>query len=321
MLVGGLVFLAALAWRVNLSEVLATFARVSVPWTLAGFAVLVIPYVLRAWRFQVLLSVRLPLYDLFYVTVVHTFARDMLPLGLGEAFYPGFLKAQRGVPLVEAVGTLAVAHVLDLVTLGCFFVIAFSQIAAPVPQLAQAAGLVNLALAAGVVIGAVLWALRYPVMRTWERWTGPGGSLSDERWQAWLSRISRALAALQVITSTRTLLMAGMLSVLLWAITLVGTGIVYQAIGLDLDIAELALLVSAMHFFSVLPIHSVGGLGTLDSLWVVLIMAFGIQQSPALSYTILRRILSTAFSILMGTVGLFKLGLRPWSSHPPANSV
>jgi uncharacterized membrane protein YbhN (UPF0104 family) len=115
--------------------------------------------------------------------------------------------------------------------------------------------------------------------------------------------------------------MAGMLSVLLWAITLVGTGIVYQAIGLDLDIAELALLVSVMHFFSVLPIHSVGGLGTLDSLWVVLIMAFGIQQSPALSYTILRRILSTAFSILMGTVGLFKLGLRPWSSPPPANSV
>ena len=320
-LASGLLFLVVLAFQVNLTEALTAFTQVSLPWTLAGFGVLVIPYVLRAWRFQVLLSERLPLSDLFYVTLVHSFARDMLPLGLGEAFYPSFLKTQRGVPLVEAVGSLAVTHVLDLTTLGFLFIIALSRIAAKIPQLARVTSVIHLALLGTVLAGLVLWVLRRPVLGAWDRWTRQGESQLGVRWKPLVDVISRALAAVQAITSARVLAVAEVLTLLLWIVTLAGTGIVYGAMGFSLGVWELTVLVSMMYFFAVLPIHSVGGLGTLDSLWVILILAFGIPHSFALSYTVLRRVFSTVFSILLGFIGLFKLGLRPWSRRPPTNSI
>ncbi|MBU0495966.1 MAG: flippase-like domain-containing protein [Chloroflexi bacterium] len=318
-LVSGVLFLVILALQVNPAEVLAAFTQVSLPWIIVGFALLVVSYMLRAWRFQILLSQHLPFPDLFYITLVHSFACDVLPLGLGEVFYPGFLRTQRDIPLTESVSSLMVVHILDLLTLGIFFVVALPNIATDIPWLMQIASVINLMLVAMLGAVGILWVLRRSVLTTWDRWATRQRPAAGPRAGAVLDLTDRTLRVMLTITSARTLVMSGALTVLLWLVTLGGTAIIYQGMGLILKPWALTLLISLMYFFGVLPIHSVGGIGTLDSLWVILIMAFGIPQGPALSYTILRRVLSSAFSLFMGGIGLFKLGIRPWSRQSPAN--
>jgi len=217
-----------------------------------------------------------------------SFAFTATPGKLGEAVRSLYLKPH-GVPYPESLSALFVERLLDLAATLLFAAVGVLYFGRYAPFVAVPVG--------GVVL--ILLLLGNARLRAWLRalWAGRGAGVLD------------ALGAASVLSRGWPLALGLALSLLGWGAEALAFHLTLHLIGLELPFAAslgiygLAITVGALSF---LP----GGLGGTEAVMILLLTLSGVSAADAGAATILLRLATLWFAVLLGVGVALSLGRR-----------
>ena len=238
---------ALLAWflsGVDLHELERVLSEARLGWIAAGVVSVLATYVVRAWRWQVLLA---PIFlgptgyakrgvsfrNAFRVTVMGFTATNLLPGRLGEILRPYLISRVEPVSTAASLATILIERLLDLAAVMLLFGAFLFTTAANVGADVKWAG----ALASGIAVGSLvvlIFGAGHPaVLRRW-------ADAVIARLPAKIAGVTRRFAhtlvdGLLVMRQPRAVTVAAALSVLLWLS--ISLTIWFSALALDLTFA------------------------------------------------------------------------------------
>jgi uncharacterized protein (TIRG00374 family) len=276
-------------------------------WLVPALAGLAVAVVIRAWRWRLLFApeTRPPLGAVTRALLVGQLFNVILPMRAGEAARIVVLHQETRTSRVEAVGTAVVERLYDVLAL-LLLVIAAAPFLPEVTWLDRAALLAG-ALLAVVVVGAVVVG-RFGA-RPVRVVLAPLALLpvvTRAHVDAAAERLVRGLGALH---RPKLVLPAFVLSVVSWLVLAVSNWLVLVAFDLGLGYAAGVLILVTTTLSLVIP-SAPGGIGVFEAGGVVALRAYGIDDSTALSVTVVLHALNVFPYVVAGAIVLHRHALR-----------
>ena len=255
---------------------------------------------MRGARWRVLLApiASIPYRRVLGYTSIGYLANNVLPARLGELVRSHSLGEKEGVARTTVLGTVVVERVIDTV-----MVVAIAAVAVLVLSIRgvmTSAVLLGLAFAALLVVGLGIGVAAHRL---------PGA----ERVAAYVERWPRVVAiartlrdGLAVVARPRTLFGALAFSVVAWSAS-IGTFLAAgQAVGLELTVAQGALLASGVALATIVP-SGPGYLGTFELTAVGICSLFGIERDIAFAMALLVHVMILAVTSIGGVIAWIAL--------------
>jgi len=263
---------------------------------------------LRALRWQRLLR---PIASVRYRSMlgyllVGYLANNVLPARLGELVRSHYLGDREGISRASALGTVVVERIVDLVavvgiaSVSLLVLSVRGVVASAVLVGAAVAGLFLLALALGIVAHRLPGADR--------------ARAAVERWPQVRELASRLQGGLAVAGRPRTLAEALGVSAVAWTVAILAWAAVGQSIGVELSMAQAALLASGVALASAVPAGP-SNLGTFELAAVQIGKAIGVPADSAFALGLIVHAAILVTTSVGGGVAVARLG---WE-RPPAD--
>lgn len=290
-------FVLAAFVRIDLSKVWVTAQKVGVSGVAAAFGLYLAANVIRAARVWLLLGGAYSFGDLVAVSFLHLFYGTFLPFKIGEFSFL-FLMKRQGLRMAKGLPILMVARIGDVLALAMIFfgVLPFAGALPPVVSAAPWAVLIGVAMLGAVVVAALVF--HRVILRRLQHF------LDGTRWQGF-SRLRLALHDLEEVLQSihaRKFVVVLILSGLIWCVNLGVTYMLVEFAGFDLTVGQVVLIGCLASFISLVPLHGVAGLGTMDATRVVLFSIFGVAAAEALGFSLFKQFMTLAFAAVMGLV-------------------
>jgi uncharacterized protein (TIRG00374 family) len=305
-LVGAAISIAALWFVLRGTDVAKTadiLSHADLRWFVVGGSFMAVDLGFRALRWQRLLRpiahIRYP--PMLAYLLVGYLANNVLPARLGELVRSHYLGDREGISRAAALGTVVVERIVDLVACvaiaaAALLILSVRGVVANVVLLGAAVtGLFLIALAVGIVAHRIpgldqIRALidRYPRVRDVAR------SLQE---------------GLTVAARPRTVGEAILVSGASWVMAILAFAAVGQALGLQLSMAQAALIVSGVALVSAVPAGP-SNLGTYELAAQELGKAVGLEPSSALALGFLAHLGILLVTSIGGAIAFARLGWR-----------
>lgn len=272
----------------ELREVADALGRLTLATWLPAFGLHCALYVLRAWRFALLLprDVRVEPAPFLAVCGAHTLAAFVLPAKIGEATFVLYARRSCGVPAEAGIASLVVSRLLDMALLAGGFGIAcfalersgaFPHVAWFVPL---GAGLAVVAVAAFALTlrSDVLARVASGTLRALGlARTTIGGKLA--------ARIDGLAGALRAAGGEGRLAKAALVSIPLWLVVFLFCVVLARALGLPetTTLAEATFGSSLAILTSLIPVSAFANFGTLELGWTLGFGVLGVPHDLALA--------------------------------------
>ena len=286
-MIAGALLLVLLRWGgVSVADVRAALGKLEWRVYAGALALHVGIYLLRAWRFRVLLEgagsggfgAQLG------VTLAYGMASIVLPAKVGELSYVVYAERVLGVEARQALAVLVLARVLDLATLALGMGIACGVVALAgggPPEWMGTAALAALGLA--LVMFLVAWHGEWLVrVGVW-----CSRRLRVERWKLGarvVEKVESAGQALEEAARGSKMWGAVLLSVLAWLGVFGFCALLAQGMGIgEVGFAEAVFGSGVAIVTSLLPLSAFASFGTLEAGWVVGFGVFGVGREVALA--------------------------------------
>jgi glycosyltransferase 2 family protein len=269
--------------RARLDEVWAALAESDYAWIAPGLAALAAWFFMRAERWRSLFAAarRPPLRAAASALFVGYLFNNILPARAGEAARIVALNRRAGAPLAETTATVVIERIFDVLSLLLLLFVGLPWL----PDLAwiRAAALFGavlvLALAAAILI---LARFRERPLRFVFRQLGRLPGVSEDRLQQAPANFVHGLLGLRDV---RTALVAFAWTTASWIV--LGVGFWSVMLAFDLGLSPLAgeLVVIGVGLALILP-SSPAALGVFEGATVIVLSAYGVSDSRALSYAL-----------------------------------
>jgi uncharacterized protein (TIRG00374 family) len=305
-IVGAAISIAAL-WFVlrgtDLAKTADILSRADLRWFALGASFMALDLGFRALRWQRLLR---PIATVRYrpmlgYLLIGYLANNILPARLGELVRSHYLGDREGISRAAALGTVVVERVVDLVACvaiaaTALLILSVRGVVANVVLLGAAVtGLFLIALAVGIV------AHRIPGLDRIRALIDGFPRIRD---------VARSLQeGLAVAARPRTVGEAILVSGASWIMAVLAFAAIGQALGLQLSMAQAALIVSGVALVSAVPAGP-SNLGTYELAAQELGKAVGLEQSAALALGVLAHIAILAVTSIGGAIAFARLGWR-----------
>jgi glycosyltransferase 2 family protein len=247
-------------------------------------------------------------------TYIGYLANNVLPARLGELYRSHALGEGEGVSRTTVLGTVVVERVVDTVMVVA--IAALAVVVLSVRGVMSSAVLLGFAFVTLLVIGLGLGMAAHRL---------PGASRVTEiiaRWPRILELARRLREGLAVAGRPRTLVGALLFSAVAWAAstgTFLAAG---QAVGVELSLAQAALLTSGVALVSIIP-SGPGYVGTFELTVVGIAEGFGIPRDSAFALGLLVHLMILATTSIGGVIALVAVRRRRAGSEAanPAEGV
>jgi uncharacterized protein (TIRG00374 family) len=293
---------------VALDDALDALADSDLLWLVPALPVFSLAIALRALRWWSLFAAaeRPPLRSVTYALLIGYFFNNILPARAGEAARVIALHKRAATPKAEAVGTVVVERLFDVLAL---LIVLFASY----PWLPEISWL-RAAAVFGAVVVTVLLALVVVIVRYDERavhWLlSPLRRVKRagvaERLEAAAVNATRGLVALR---DPRIALRGMALTIASWVTLGVSYWILTLGFHLDLPLVAGLLVTVAINLSLVLP-SSPAALGVFEAATVIALRAFDVPQAEALSYALVLHLLNLVPFLLIGAALLGPGALR-----------
>jgi hypothetical protein len=279
-----------------------------------SFGVYLASYFGRAARFAVLMPGLHGMVHLASIAGRHNFLNLVLPLRTGELSLPWMLHRECGRSLAEGGATLLVCRVLDLLCVAAYLSLGIAWYGVGGSTAEHVTPRVT-----AVLVGlALIIPLMGPVARKVSTLTGEG---EGGRIRSFLSRAAGHLGAM----SLRRLATATLVSLGTWALTyttyyfmvqaMAGPDAVGQELG-GIGYARSLVGTTGLHLSTVLPVNTLGGVGTWETGWVGgYTLLAGVDKEAAGISGVVSHLLNFGFITVIGGAG-FLLRKKPDASPP-----
>jgi glycosyltransferase 2 family protein len=279
-------------------EVLATAAP---GWVVFMLAMTTLDLLFRAWRWQRLLA---PIHVVPYPRMlaylgVGYVANNVLPARLGELVRSHYLGDREGISRTTTLGTVVVERVVDTA-----MVVA---IAATAIVVLQVRGLVaNAVLVGFAFVGLLVLAIAFLILAHRLPGAARVTALAD-RWPRIQDLVGKLRGGLAVAGKPRTLGEALALSACAWTATTLGFAAGAQAVGVQLTLAQAALLASGTALATAVPAGP-GNLGTFDLAAATIAQTLGVPVNTAFAIALLTHASTLLVTTVLGSIALLRLG-------------
>jgi glycosyltransferase 2 family protein len=305
--VGAVVLIAV---KVDVGAALAMMKGVS-PAVLAYASLIYLSaHVFRALRFGAALGREAPPFTcLLSIVSIHNFLNQVMPVRSGEGAYPVLARKVAGIGYSRGVSTLILVRAYDLAAFFSILVMALIY-----RSLAGAPHMLRpLALAAGVAAAAVMFrhvgylsarAVRLGML-VLSHLGGrilPGG--------VWLTAAGRLASEFDSVEAGGNKAAVAVYSLMVWAATFLLFHLFVNAVGGGAGFVQSVIGSSGAVLTGLLPVNTVGSVGTLEGGWLLGFMFVGIARETALASGLLMHSFVILFGALLSAGGAVFLRLR-----------
>ena len=305
-IVGGVISIVALWFvlrGVDLARTGDLLRSADLRWVAFATALVVLDLAFRGLRWQRLLRplAAVPYRSMFGYLLIGYVANNVLPARLGELIRVHYLGDREGISRASALGTVVVERVVDLVAVVAIAAVALlvlsvrGIVANAILVGAAVAGLLLIALALGIV------AHRLPGMDRIAGLVNRYPRIQD---------LARSLqGGLAVAGKPRTLVEAMLASAVSWSCAILALAAMGQALGLQLTIAQAALITSGVALASAVPAGP-SNLGTFEFAAVEIGKAIGVPADSAFALALLIHAAILVVTSVGGGIAFARLGWR-----------
>lgn len=296
-----LALLALLLRQIGWQQTLETLRGAKFPYLAVAFVLYLVGIVVRAYRWQILLSalsMDLPLARLTALYFVGTFFSNFLPTGIGGDVVRVYELSKQSKRPIESVGTVLLDRATGLLVL---FLIALMALIFSYPLIAPnvAAAILLLCLGSWAGLGLVL-------QRDWlEKW----GLLRI------MAKVKQLRELYESVTACGPKAIAGALAISLVfnALLIAVNYLIALSLGVEISLWYFLLFVPLISFLLVLPI-SLSGLGVREGGYVYLFAQAGVSAPLALAMSLLFYALNVVSGLIGGVLYAFE-GARGYVEH------
>ena len=288
---------------VDLAAAADTLRTANPVWIAVMFVTVCLDVGARGGRWKVLLTpiASIPYRRVLGYTYIGYLANNVLPARLGELVRSHSLGEKEGIARTTVLGTVVVERVVDTVVVVA--IAAISVLVLSIRGVMTSAVLLGLAFASLLVIGLGIGVAAHRL---------PGA----ERVAAYVERWPRVVAlgrmlrqGLAVVAHPRTVLGALVFSAIAWTASILTFLAAGQAVGIELTLAQGALLSSGVALATIVP-SGPGYVGTFELTAVSICALFGIERDPAFAMALLVHVMILAVTSAGGIVAYVALRHR-----------
>ena len=303
--------------KIDYRDLWSTLVSVRYWWLLPGLAIYFVGVLVRAWRWQFLLTPlkKVSIKTLFPIINIGYMGNNVFPLRMGEVLRAVVLKRHESVSISGSLATIVVERIFDavvvigfvLLNLGELVALPGSGIFTQLSSLATwAVGIFLAGLAVFVLIAVFPKPAQKVIHGVIEK------VIPEKGRKALIDVADKFLDGLMSLRSPAQALMILLTSILIW---LLETGLYWsvdQALGLGLNFGQLMLLNGVVNLVLLIP-AAPGGLGTFDAAVRTMLEAYGIVAELALGYALVLRIALWVPITIVGAVYFIREGLK-WTT-------
>jgi uncharacterized membrane protein YbhN (UPF0104 family) len=288
---GGIIFYFIAVWA-GVENIWYQIADINAGYLSIYLGLTIGTYLLRAWRFQLLIGGNGIISKLYGVVSIHNLMVNLLPFSGGELSYPLLLKRYGlSARFFDGIPSIVFARFQDILLSGFFFGAALIWVGRLSGILVET--LVNLILLSVLVVGIGCLIYRLSAQE-------PG-------------LIARARFFLsEVISSVKNFNRSVWLGSFVIASTarvtsIIATFYLIQAVGLSLSFSTVFLICSAYVFLPLLPINTVAGLGITEGFLLAFFVGSGVDERTAAVASVHVHLLQLMIAASLGLFGALHL--------------
>jgi len=248
------------------------------------------------WLLRPIKLVRYP--RMLGYTYLGYLANNVLPARLGELFRSHAAGEGEGISRTTVLGTVVVERVVDtviVVGLGALAVVVLS-----VRGIMSSAVLLGAAFVALLIVGLALGMALHRL---------PGADRVTafvERWPKVVELARRLREGLAVAAKPATLIGALAFSAVAWSASIVSFLAAGQALGIELTVAQAALVTSGVALAMIVP-SGPGNLGTFELTAVAIMASFGVDRDSAFAVALLVHAIQLLVTSVGGVIAALRL--------------
>lgn len=297
---------------VDVGAALEVLGTASPAWVAVMVVTVLADVAARGARWRVLLAplAEIPYRRVLGYTYIGYLANNVLPARLGELVRSHALGEGEDVSRTSVLGTVVVERVVDTVIV--VGLAALAVVVLSVRGVMTSAVLLGAAFVTLLVVGLGLAMALH-------RLPGAERVLAfASRWPRLVELARRLRAGLAVAARPRTLTGALLFSALAWTASILTFLAGGQAVGVELSLAEGALLSSGVALATIVP-SGPGYLGTFELTAVGIMASFGIDRDSAFAAALLVHAMILGVTTVGGVIAAFRLrvGFRPEMEPDP----
>ncbi len=310
---GGFLYFALRGLRIG--EIWEPLKSARYGWLLPGVLVYFLAVIVRSWRWHYLLRPmkNIPTRTMFPIVAIGYMGNNIYPARAGEVLRAVVLKRREGVSISASLATIIMERVFDGVVMLGFIFLNLPELA----NLTGASGLIgsiqSLALwgsiaflgALGVFLGAAMFPKKAEQAVGWliKR-------IIPKRFRDRALQVSRKfLSGLESLRSPHEALMVFFTSLGIWLLEVGNYWFVMQAFDFEVSIFALMLMNGIVNLATTIP-SAPGYIGTFDAPGIAVLVAYGVKQGVAASYTLVLHAALWLPITLLGGYYLAREGLR-----------
>lgn len=295
----------------------STLRSVNPVFILIGFILYVLIFILRAIRLNIILEGKVSVRNLLKILFVHNFFNNLLPARIGELSYIYFLKEKEDLPINYGLSSLMVARVFDLLGIAFLFMISFYLVGDLPPFVTNCLLLVGLLI--GLIFLFVLLLLFYNVrfLAFIERFASVTKLDKLKYTQMALDKGEETIENFKIIKSRYVILSSFTLSIFIWLLASMQTHLFLMEMEIYLSLWKILIASGILVITTVLPIHSVGGFGTIEGIWTTTYVALGVSTPMAISSGFGVHLIIVFYFLILGFVGMVLMKLDNTTNFNP----
>jgi uncharacterized protein (TIRG00374 family) len=302
-----IVITAVLMWlllsKVRVADVFSVLSKTNLTALGICLAFYLLMMLIRTWRFNLLLKNKILTGKLFWITLFYNFVNNLVPFRIGEFSYV-YLVKKATKKFSPGIASLLISRVFDFIALAFVFIIAlyFSKFSLFSPYII--AGFVIALIVVAFILIYKIDTMLLPIQKFAKVIAGTNKGLSKN-----ILGFSNDLAkAFSEIKSKKIMFETFLSSVAITLLSMIFTFYLVLSVGYYLPINVLIIATIASILTTILPIYGLGGFGTVEAAWVIVLTYFGYATETAVVLSFSVHIIQLVFSALLGLAGW--LGLK-----------
>jgi len=310
---GGFLYLALRGLRIG--EIWEPLKNARFWWLIPGVGVYFIGVVVRAWRWHYLLRPLKPVSTktMFPIVAIGYMGNNIYPARAGEILRAVVLKRREEIPISASLATIIVERIFDGVVMLGFVFLNLSELTGLTSTSGFIGSIQTLALwGSAAFIGALavfLAAAMFPRQaHTVSGWMV--NKLVPERFRDQTTGIlEKFLHGLESLRSPQEALMVFLTSVVIWLLETGKYWFVMQAFDFQVSFFALMLMNGIVNLATTIP-SAPGYIGTFDAPGIAVLVAYGVNQGVAASYTLVLHAALWLPITALGAYYLMREGIR-----------
>ena len=299
-----IVLIGILLSQIEASTLWSTLVSVNPLFLVIGFVLYVLVFVLRAIRMSIILEGKVPVKNLLQILFVHNLFNNVIPARLGELSYIYFLKEKENLPINYGLSSLMVARIFDLLGIAFLFLISIYHVGDLPLFVTSCLILVGFMIGMIFLFIALLLFYNERFLKFVQGFTSKTRLDRIKYTRMALEKSEETLENFKIIKSRYVIISSFILSIFIWILASMMTHLFLMEMAIYLSIWKILIASGIMVITTILPIHSVGGFGTIESIWTTTYVALGVSTHMAISSGFGIHLIIVLYFLILGGAGI-----------------